>query len=117
MLFLAFFSVLFLHSAIGFGASGLNESELFESPRPQNHADISVGGNHLFGLTPETEYSISGLDTVPLAFNKNFTKYRFAVDVSASLHLVQFTFFAIFYKNCLIYTRKSDGIFPFHYFW
>lgn len=117
MLFIAIFSVLFLHSAIGFSATDLNQSESVEAPKPQKHADISAGSNHLFGLTPESEFSISGLDTIDGAVDNNFVKYFLTVDTSASLHLVQFTYFTNFCKNCLIHSRKSDLIFPFHYFW
>lgn len=117
MLFLAIFAVLFLHNATGFGASVSNQSELIEKSAPQKHADISVGSNHLFGLTPESEFSVSGLDTFTSIFNKNFVNFCLPVDASASLHLVQFKYFTSFYNNCLIHSRKSDLIFPFHYFW
>lgn len=119
LLFYAFCLVSFMGSANteSFGITISIESLHIATPKPHKHADISVGGMRLFGLTPESEISISGFNAVSQLSPTSFLKFHTTVNYTEVLVLVQFKHYTLFYNNCLIASRKSDPIFPSHYFW
>lgn len=119
LLFSVCFLALCFSSAFGFhvGATVTNSEDFIAASSSQKHSDISIGGTHLFGLTPESEISIAGYQYRFQAEDKNFVKFYPSFDFSETLVLVLFKHYAVFYNNCLIAFRKSDRIFPFHYFW
>ncbi len=119
LLFSACYLVLFFGSAFGFNvdATVVNSEEFIAASSPQKHADISIGGIRLLCLTPESEISLAGYQSRFQAEENSFVKFYLSIDFSETLVLVRLNHYTVFYNNCLIASRKSDLIFPFHYFW
>lgn len=115
-LFSSIVFVLLIGLNFGFG-NNVTVSIVHELSGNQKQADISNAGNQLFGLTPESEIAVPANLLRFQVEDKSFVKFHKTILSSETLILIWFNQFKIFYHNCLIASRKSDGIFPFHYFW
>lgn len=105
----------------GFGISAKNvdfsDFQLFEKKNQQG-IYFSLPSNALYFHAIKTETFFSGLTeyTSP-NFNPNFEDF-WAQSLSKELLLcAKFKQYNRFQKNRLVRYRKSDLIFPFHYFW
>lgn len=62
--------------------------------------------------------SFSNLNFNHKTFSENYFKFNyFQIILNDYFFKIQFKIFNHYIKNCLINYRKSDLIFPFHYFW
>lgn len=119
MVFITSGFLLIFSSALGFGipVTVLDLDEITSDSNSQNRADIATIDNHLFGLTSESKISISGHYSVNLVPDQHFLKFFTTIDALEVLSQIQLKHYSNLYNNCLIHYRKSDLIFPFHYFW
>lgn len=119
LLFYSSWLVILFASSMGYGfnAAVKYSEERIEATAPLNHADISVGKTHVFGLTPKSEILVHSTQLYLRSGDKHFLKFQPTIDFSRTLFQVEFKHYTGFFDNCLIASRKSDLIFPFHYFW
>lgn len=108
--------VLLLGTTFGYGKNAA-VSMAPEYSGNQKQADISKTDTHLFGRTPESEIAIPAYQLRFQVEDTSFVKFYPVIDTTKALVLARFNYYTAFYNNCLIAYRKSDRIFPFHYFW
>lgn len=79
---------------------------------------LAVISSSLFCDTSPSESSVNSFNTIPVpGFNPLFNKHGSIVRSIEKLFESEFTQYCNFSINLLIQHRKSDIIFPFHYFW
>jgi len=104
--------------AIGVSANSHASSAQQNSSQGQQQSSFSTTNAAVLYHTSQIE--IAGVNTVVLA-SKNFKpqleKLWALAIASETLFTTEQTQYAVFSSNLLINIRKSDLIFPFHYFW
>ncbi|WP_194767441.1 hypothetical protein [Tamlana sp. I1] len=72
----------------------------------------------LFCDTSQFEYSINEVNNLPTAdFDKLFKVFFVGTKITEQFLKTAYSQYVILSRNLLIKHRKSDVIFPFHYFW
>ena len=81
----------------------------------QYFTDISA---KLLNHTPKSENNISNKDNLPNSISKkNFEENGNLLNKQSNLFDLRFKQYSNLLNKILIHTRKSDFLFPFHYFW
>ena len=104
----------FAISAISHSSVSSSYEDYQPTEQKQHHAKISNG---IFYHDSQLESSVKGFDDFPPQNLKNFFNGSFVTKSIERVLEVQFTQYRCFSINFLIQYRKSDIIFPFHYFW
>lgn len=116
------FSVFFLTAiycfAMGAATNSFAHSELDNKTRSSQEKYISDLSNKLFCPSQQSESSIETANKLPpLDFKKNTSGFVLPVGTREQFFGAAFSQYSRLYRNFLINKRKSDNIFPFHYFW
>jgi hypothetical protein len=101
-------------SYVGHSANAIESVDNFPSDQGTY---ITVASQTLFGHTPQSEITIGSQDVPVSTFKNSFGGFATNVKSSEPFVATEFHQYRLFYRNCLIRTRKSDAIFPFHYHW
>jgi hypothetical protein len=115
-------SVIFLTTIYCFGLGVVTKSfahsDFHSDPTSAEEIIISDYSQKLFCHTSQIESSVNSLNNLPV------TSFKFSfVDVSAiaktteQVFETEFSQYTTLSKDNLVNHRKSDIIFPFHYFW
>jgi len=115
-------SVLFLISiyvfAINVVAKTFFHNDVKTYPTSSQDIVISNYSSSLFCHTSQAESSVNNINNLPVLNFKNlFTSFLAIIKVTEQISEREFSQYSFVLKNFLIIHRKSDHIFPFHYFW
>jgi hypothetical protein len=104
--------------AIGVGTNSLAHSDFHSSPAPSQEKFIANLSPKLFCHTTQFESSVNNFNNLAAANFKNlFSGFCAIVKATDQLFETEFSQYTSFSGNILIHHRKSDIIYPFHYFW
>jgi hypothetical protein len=97
-------------------SSSFSENPGSESPEQEQY--VSAISANLFCHTTLSEKGEPNFGHFPgMGFKKSFTEWRTIVRITELLFDAAFVQYSGFAENFLVQYRKSDLIFPFHYFW
>ena len=86
--------------------------------REENKSYFKAVSVNLFYFTPKSESSLNTFhNTTPSTFKTSFKEFAVVVKTTEQFFDSKFVQYNFSLKNCLFRYRKSDIIFPFHYFW
>ena len=115
-------SMVFLMAVYCFAIGAVTTS--FDSSNIQNHSTssqktyISDFSTTLFCHTAESEVSVTNFNNLPVPNFKNpFVGFWSVIKTREGFLEMVFTQYTAISRNVLVKYRKSDIIFPFHYFW
>jgi hypothetical protein len=104
--------------AIGTAFNSLNNSDFSNSSSSLQEKTISDFSAKLFYPTAASESSVNNYNNLPTPSFKNPFNGLWAIhNTSEQLLETTFSQYTNASRNFLIHNRKTDLIFPFHYFW
>lgn len=105
---------------IAFGAvyDSISQSDFSNNHSFSEERNISPSSETIFFHNFQSESSINSYNNLPVQnIKEQFTDSWADFNVSERLIESEYSQYLIFTRNILINYRKSDIIFPFHYFW
>jgi hypothetical protein len=104
--------------AIGFVTKSLNYSDFGNKQQASQESSFTVFSSKLFCHTSQSESSVNIFNNLPASSFKNPFSGLWAIsNTTEQLFKTAFSQYANIARNFLIQHRKTDIIFPFHYFW
>jgi hypothetical protein len=83
-----------------------------------NESIFSDISSKLFNHTPKSENTLSDKDNLPnSSFKNNFGEFTSLFYQKNNLFNLRYKQYTTQINKILVHTRKSDILFPFHYFW
>lgn len=103
---------------VGFAVKSTSWSDFHNTQTSSQEKIISDFYGNLFYHTPQSESSLNNFNNLPAPNLKNPFKEFWAINKSSEALLrIEFSQHTIFLRKIPVSHRKSDNLFPFHYFW
>lgn len=104
--------------AIGVVTNSLGYSDFRSNSNSSQEKCFSNLSTQLFCHTSQTESSLNYTNILPSPnFKNSFNGIWAIIKATGKLYNTTFTLYKTFSRNVLVNHRKTDIIFPFHYFW
>jgi hypothetical protein len=104
--------------AIGIVTKSLANSDFQNNSTTSQEQYFSDFSTNLFCHTPQSESSVTNYNNLPAPnFKNSFSGFLAITKTTEQLFETAFSQYTNISRNFLIHHRKTDIIFPFHYFW